>query len=121
MPDIPPGDPEEGLAYYETLVDLKRQMGTGRTVSFAAPASYHYLKSFPMKKMGESLDYIIYMTYDLHGQWDYGNKWTTPGCPSGNCLRSHVNETETKDALAMITKAGVPSGKIVVGVSSYGR
>jgi GH18 family chitinase len=121
MPDIPPGDPEEGLAYYETLVDLKRQMGTGRTVSFAAPESYHYLKSFPMKKMGESLDYIIYMTYDLHGQWDYGNKWTTPGCPSGNCLRSHVNETETKDALAMITKAGVPSGKIVVGVSSYGR
>jgi hypothetical protein len=74
-----------------------------------------------MKKMGESLDYVIFMTYDLHGQWDYGNAWTSPGCPTGNCLRSHVNETETKDALAMITKAGVPSGKVVVGVSSYGR
>ena len=74
-----------------------------------------------MKKMGESIDYVIYMTYDLHGQWDAGNKWTSPGCPDGNCLRSHVNETETKDALAMITKAGVPSGKVVVGVSSYGR
>jgi hypothetical protein len=74
-----------------------------------------------MKKMGEDLDYIIYMTYDLHGQWDYGNKWTSPGCANGNCLRSHVNETETKDALAMITKAGVPSGKVVVGVASYGR
>ncbi|KAG8408038.1 hypothetical protein J3459_018274 [Metarhizium acridum] len=29
--------------------------------------------------------------------------------------------TETKDALAMITKVGVPSNKIVVGVASYGR
>jgi Glycosyl hydrolases family 18 len=71
--------------------------------------------------MGESIDYIVYMTYDLHGQWDYGNEWTSPDCPTGNCLRSHVNENETKDALAMITKAGVPSGKVVVGVSSYGR
>ncbi|KAH7317094.1 putative glycosyl hydrolase, family 18 [Stachybotrys elegans] len=121
IPDIPPGNPQEGDDYYQTLQSLKTQIGSGKTVSFAAPASFHYLKSFPMKKMGDVLDYIIYMTYDLHGQWDYGNKWTSPGCPNGNCLRSHVNETETKDALAMITKAGVPSGKIVVGVASYGR
>lgn len=89
--------------------------------------------------MAKALDYIVYMTYDLHGQWDYGNKWTSPGCDTGNCLRSHVNETETKDALSMITKAGADSGKVVsnivagdietitltyvqvVGVSSYGR
>lgn len=121
IPDIPPGDPEEGNNYYQTLISLKQQIGSGKTVSFAAPASFHYLKSFPVKEMSEAIDYIIYMTYDLHGQWDAGNKWTSPGCESGNCLRSHVNETETKDALAMITKAGVPSGKVVVGVSSYGR
>lgn len=29
--------------------------------------------------------------------------------------------TETMSALVMVTKAGVPSNKIVVGVSSYGR
>lgn len=62
-----------------------------------------------------------FMTYDLHGQWDYGNKWSVPGCPAGNCLRSQVNSTETHTALSMITKAGVPSNKIVVGVTSYGR
>ncbi|OBT63787.1 hypothetical protein VE03_06980 [Pseudogymnoascus sp. 23342-1-I1] len=61
------------------------------------------------------------MTYDLHGQWDYDNEWSSPSCPSGNCLRSHVNETETKDALSMITKASAPSNKVVVGVESYGR
>ncbi|KAI0014005.1 putative necrosis-inducing factor-domain-containing protein [Xylariaceae sp. FL0662B] len=37
------------------------------------------------------------------------------------CLRSHVNLTETELALAMITKAGVPSNKVIVGISSYGR
>lgn len=92
--------------------------------------------------MSESLDYIVYMTYDLHGQWDAGNKFAQEGCVGGNCLRSHgmltfsssfsfqshtvsnhvpVNLTETLDALAMITKAGVSSKKVVVGVTSYAR
>ena len=71
--------------------------------------------------MALSLNYIVYMTYDLHGQWDSDNKWASPGCESGNCLRSHINVTETTHALSMITKAGAPSNKVVVGVSSYGR
>ncbi|KAH7116609.1 putative glycosyl hydrolase, family 18 [Dactylonectria estremocensis] len=121
IPDIPSGDASAGKDYYQTLSGLKTALGTSKSVSFAAPASYWYLKAFPMKEMGSKIDYIIYMTYDLHGQWDYDNKWTSPGCPTGNCLRSHVNITETKDSLSMITKAGVPSNKVVVGVSSYGR
>lgn len=36
-------------------------------------------------------------------------------------MRSHVNITETKNSLSMITKSGVSSTKIVVGVTSYGR
>ena len=74
-----------------------------------------------MKELGASIDYIIYMTYGLHGQWDYGNKWPSPACPAGNYLRSHVHITETKDALTIITKAGVLSNKVVIGVTSYGR
>ncbi|KAL7936606.1 putative glycosyl hydrolase, family 18 [Trichoderma chlorosporum] len=120
IPGIPAGDPAAGEDFYEFLTSLKTALGT-KSVSFAAPASYWYLKAYPIDKMGSKLDYIVYMTYDLHGQWDYNNQWTSPGCPTGNCLRSHVNETETKDALAMITKAGVASNKVVVGVSSYGR
>lgn len=55
------------------------------------------------------------------GQWDAGNPWSNPGCPTGSCLRSHVNWTETHNALAMITKAGVPANKVLMGVATYGR
>ncbi|KAK3500592.1 hypothetical protein B0T13DRAFT_535440 [Neurospora crassa] len=120
IPGPPPGAEDEGTNYLAFLVVLKNLL-PGKTVSIAAPASYWYLKQFPIAQISKVVDYIVLMCYDLHGQWDYGNKWSQEGCANGNCLRSHVNLTETRTALAMITKAGVDSGKVVVGVSSYGR
>lgn len=37
-------------------------------MSIAAASSYFYLKNFPIEKISKVVDYIIYMTYDLHGQ-----------------------------------------------------
>ncbi|RYO80140.1 hypothetical protein DL764_009933 [Monosporascus ibericus] len=82
-------------------VDIDWEYPGDKSVSIAAPASYWYLKAFPIDRIAAVIDYIVYMTYDLHGQWDYGN---TP-----------VNLTET------LTKAGVPNNKVFVGESSYGR
>ncbi|CZS72048.1 unnamed protein product [Fusarium graminearum] len=115
------GKKTDGLNYLRFLTVLKDKMPAGKTVSIAAPASYWYLKAFPIDKIAEVIDYIVYMTYDLHGQWDYGNPNAYDMCESGRCIRSHVNMTETKNALSMITKAGVPNRKIFVGESSYGR
>ncbi|KAL5043915.1 hypothetical protein BDW71DRAFT_216052 [Aspergillus fruticulosus] len=120
IPGIPAGADNEGELYTNFLTQLKSKL-SDKTVSIAAPASYWYLRPYEMETLGELLDYIVFMTYDLHGQWDYDNSFASDGCASGNCLRSHVNMTETKTALSMITKAGVPSNKVVVGVSSYGR
>ncbi|KFY02144.1 hypothetical protein V490_00596 [Pseudogymnoascus sp. VKM F-3557] len=120
LPDIPKADLSDGNNYLAFLIILKGLLN-GKSLSIAAPASYWYLKGFPIAKISTVVDYIVYMTYDLHGQWDYANKWSIPGCPAGNCLRSNVNATETVNALSMITKAGVPSNKVVVGVTSYGR
>lgn len=75
----------------EFLRVMRQTMDSSLALAIAAPASYYYLKAFPIAEMAEVLDYIIYMTYDLHGQWDYGNKFTSPGCPLGDCLRSHIN------------------------------
>ncbi|KAI2940976.1 CAZyme family GH18 [Aspergillus niger] len=122
-PDLPENDPgteEDGPNYLAFLVGLKNLL-PGKSVSIAAPASYWYLKQFPIKDMAKIVDYIVYMTYDLHGQWDAYNSNSQEGCATGNCLRSQVNLTQTKQSLAMITKSGVPGAKVIVGVTSYGR
>ncbi|KAK6067276.1 Killer toxin subunits alpha/beta 6 [Seiridium cupressi] len=121
IPGNPPGQDSDGPNYLATLKVLRDKLPEGKSLSIAAPALYWYLKAFPIGDMAQIVDYIVYMTYDLHGQWDYNNKWADDGCPAGNCLRSHVNLTETELALAMITKANVPSNKVAVGISSYGR
>lgn len=122
-PDIPRviSSPNDGLNYLSFLQDVRAVLPTGKSLSMAAPASYRYLKGLPIANMVKVLDYIVYTTYNLHGQWDYNNTFVNPGCPTGNCLRSHVNLTETEFALSMITKAGVPTNKITVGIAGYGR
>lgn len=75
----------------------------GKTVSIAAPASYWYLKAFPIAEISKVVDYIVFMTYDLHGQWDAGIQWSQDGCANGDCLRSHINLTKTMTALAMVS------------------
>jgi hypothetical protein len=83
------------------FVRLLKALLPGKSVSIAAPASYWYLKGIPIKDISGVVDYIVYMTYDLHGQWDYGNQWSDAGCSTGNCLRSDVNMTETLNALVI--------------------
>ncbi|KAJ9374868.1 CAZyme family GH18 [Paecilomyces variotii] len=122
IPGIPAGSAEDGANYLAFLQEIRARLPTDQySVSIAAPASYWYLRNFPIQEIGELVDYIVYMTYDFHGQWDYSNSYSDPGCPDGNCLRSQVNKTETLSALSMITKAGVPSNKIMVGMPLYGR
>ncbi|KAI4685538.1 uncharacterized protein J4E84_006266 [Alternaria hordeiaustralica] len=121
IPGIPPASKADGPNYLAFLAVLRNLLPSSKTVSICAPSSYWYLKQYPIESIGRVVDYIVYMTYDLHGQWDAGNAHSQEGCDSGNCLRSQVNLTETKQSLAMITKAGVPGNKVIVGVTSYGR
>jgi hypothetical protein len=93
-PDImvggsPIGKTTDGLDYLKFLIVLKKALGQNKSVSIAAPASYWYLKAFPIDRIAAVIDYIVYMTYDLHGQWDYGNPNAYDMCPSGKCIRSH--------------------------------
>jgi chitinase len=111
IPGIPASTQQDAQNYLEFLRLLREALRKDKTVLIVAPASHWYLRAYPIREIAEVVDYIIYMTYDLHGQWDYGNKWSTPGCSGANCLRSHINMTETFNALSMITKAGVPSKK----------
>ncbi|KAL2843901.1 glycoside hydrolase superfamily [Aspergillus pseudoustus] len=109
LPSLSLGWLSDGANYLAFLKKLKMIFPRDKTIAIAAPACYFYLRVFPLAEMWPYLDYIVYMTYDLHGQWDYGNPLLQDWCELGNCLRSHV------------TKAGVPRNKVAVGVASYGR
>ncbi|KAH6636435.1 glycoside hydrolase superfamily [Chaetomium tenue] len=115
------GSAGDGARYLTFLRIVRQLLPAGKTISLAAPASFFYLQGYPLAAMADVVDYVVYMAYDLHGAWDYGSGDSQSGCPGGDCLRSHVNGTETEWALALATKAGVPSAKLVVGLASYGR
>jgi hypothetical protein len=187
IPDTPPGLETDGPNYYKFLIVMRGQLEEGKSLSIAAPASYWYLKAFPIAQMAKELDYIVYMTYDLHGKAIDSTRGGSPfslrsllltalprnramGCgqPVGGrgmsdrkllekpwsvlqcrwsirrLISMHpVNLTETTYALSMsmfplstlycnmcisqltrfrtVTKAGVPTNKIFVSKSSYGR
>jgi spore germination protein YaaH len=107
--------PDDGANYLSMVTKMKAALPSGKSLGICAPSSFWYLQNFPIDKMANYLDYIMMMTYDLHGQWDYNINSTGP------YLLSHVNQTEIIQSLTMITKAGVPSNKIVMGVGSYAR
>ncbi|RMJ23485.1 hypothetical protein PHISP_05635 [Aspergillus sp. HF37] len=67
IPGIPPANEDDGEHYLAFLVVLKNLLGD-KSVSIAAPALYWYLKGFPIADISKIMDYIVSMTYDLHGQ-----------------------------------------------------
>jgi spore germination protein YaaH len=85
----PIGRKTDGEGYLRFLTALRTALDGKKSLSIAAPASYWYLQGFPIDKIAQVVDYIVYMTYDLHGQWDYGNVNAFDSCPSGKCIRSH--------------------------------
>ncbi|KAJ2006440.1 hypothetical protein GGI04_001886 [Coemansia thaxteri] len=88
---IPPGLASDAPNYLNFLKKLKAKMPVGKSLSIAAPASYWYLKQFPITDMAQQLDYIVYMTYDLHGQWDYNIDSLGPN------LRNLVEESSREE------------------------
>jgi GH18 family chitinase len=116
-----PKTDQEG-ANYGLLFALVKAALPDKIVSAALPSGFWNLKFYPANAIGSIVDYVVYMTYDMHGIWNFGENYPeSSGCPQGKCVRSHVNMTETMDNLVSITKAGLQASKIVVGLASYGR
>jgi len=64
---MPPGSPDDGANYLAFLKMVRSALPSGKTLSIAAPASYWYLRGFPIADISKVVDYIVFMTYDLHG------------------------------------------------------
>lgn len=68
IPGVPAGLKSDGPNYLATLKALHEKLPDKYSLSIAAPASYWYLKAFPISDIAEVVDYIVYMAYDLHGR-----------------------------------------------------
>jgi GH18 family chitinase len=99
----PIGAKTDGVNYLRFLTTLREKLDSDMSLSIAAPASYWYLKAFPIDRISKVVDYIVYMTYDLHGQWDCGNPNAFDECPSGKCIRSHGEYSSELGHPEMIT------------------
>ncbi|KAF7171570.1 hypothetical protein CNMCM5623_003945 [Aspergillus felis] len=100
------------------IANLKQalQAAGGRSeVSITLPASYWYLQHFDIVKLQRHVDFFNIMSYDLHGTWDQGNKWT------GEYLNAHTNLTEIDRALELLWRNDIDSSKVVMGVAFYSR
>jgi hypothetical protein len=65
--------------------------------------------------MTESVDFFNIMTYDMHGVWDKGNKWT------GDFLNTHTNLTEITEAMDLLWRNDIHPSQVVLGTGFYGR
>ena len=59
IPGIPPGDPSDGPNYLAFLKELRNALTDSKTISIAAPASYWYLRAFPIVEISQVVDYIV--------------------------------------------------------------
>ncbi|KAK6341164.1 hypothetical protein TWF696_008250 [Orbilia brochopaga] len=92
-----------------------RNRNPGWGLTFTAPTSYWYLRWFDIKNLIKHADWMNFMTYDLHGDWD------SPSDNIGSKVYAHTNLTEISDALDLLWRNDVPANQVTLGLGFYGR
>ncbi|RDW81627.1 uncharacterized protein DSM5745_05184 [Aspergillus mulundensis] len=112
------GRAEDYANFPKFMANLKKVLqGTGgrSEISMTLPTSYWYLRHFDIYELAKHVDYFNYMSYDLHGAWDRGTKWT------GAFLGSHTNLTEVRDVMDLLWRNNISPHQVVLGMAFYGR
>ena len=71
-----PGSPSDGLNYLKFLKLVKGKLPSGKTISIALPASYWYLKGFPVKLMSAVVGKLL--LYHMHMRHLPSTDFVTP-------------------------------------------
>jgi len=115
VPGYPYG-PEDKDHFTELIRLLRRQLGKGKEISFAAGGYTDYLKtSIDWANVAPLVDYINLMTYDLVNGYATLTGHHTP-------LYSTSSQVESTDhAVHYLDSIGVPLSKVVIGLAFYAR
>jgi chitinase len=119
--------PEDKGNYTKLLAELRRQLDAekaGYLLTIAAPAGPKTSANIELAEVAKLCDWLNLMAYDFHGSWSkttnhHAALHANPNDPTADeTVRTQWNvSAAVKNTLA----AGVPAGKIVLGVPFYGR
>jgi chitinase len=89
-------------------------------LTIAAPAGSQNYLNMDLKAVAEQLDFLNMETYDYHGTWETNTNHAAP------LLESPFDPAKgdgfyIEGTIGAYLKAGVPAGKMVLGIPSYGR
>lgn len=117
-----PSEPKRGGRADDAtnLVLLMKEMRAafspkGYGSSIALAPDYWYLRGFRPFEMQQYVDFMGFMSYDLHGPWDTDVK------ALGSIVRPQTDITEIKKNLMPLWYDGVDPAKINLGLAFYGR
>ncbi|MDY6793730.1 MAG: glycosyl hydrolase family 18 protein [Actinomycetota bacterium] len=122
--------PEDKVNYTLLLKELRAQLdargdvdGRHYLLTIAAPAGEGHFNNIELEKIHSYLDWINLMTYDFHGGWDSMTNFNSPLYPHPEDPSSEYVKTvfNVDYAVHGYLAAGVPAGKLVMGVPFYGR
>ncbi|XP_069678524.1 acidic mammalian chitinase-like [Periplaneta americana] len=117
------GASTDKAAYILLLKELREkfdQNGYLLSAAVAAAESSASL-SYDIPKVGQYLDFINIMAYDLHGSWDSVTGHNAPLYPSSKDVTQQQRSLNVDAAVKYWLGQGAPPEKIVVGMGTYGR
>lgn len=105
---------------HELRTQLDRQgMTDGRrySLSVALPANAQHYAKIELAKIHADVDFINMMAYDFHGAWEMQTGFQAALVAAPDAAAGGTVDRALRDYLV----AGVPAGKLILGVPFYGR
>jgi chitinase len=113
---LTPGRPGDREAFSALARDLRSALGDSYLLTAAVNVTPAGIAAIDYREVSRHFDWFNLMAYDFAGAWDPANGRTGHHAPLNASTRLSVSS-----AIASLCDAGVPRGKIVVGVPLYGR
>ncbi len=106
-------DPRDRENFTLLLKALRESLGPEKIVSIAAGAGDYFIQNTQMAEVATVCDYVQLMTYDFRTGLEAGHH-AALGSTAGDSPK-----TSTRFAVDLFHRAGVPYGKIVIGIAFY--
>ena len=105
-------------AIRDALDKQSKRDGKTYSLTIAGAVGGGYLSCIEPKAVANIVDHIFLMTYDIHGPWSSYADFNAPlYTPSGSSPQSRYS---VSDGVKAWLAAGVPAGKLVLGMPLYG-